>query len=641
VAFSRMKHLYNSINALPVLSFFLVPTVVWMGHFQPFETLKEFVFAGCILLSAGLLGLSWLLAGRWPPLPNRMTMAVLIYYGYNLLLFLVFPYTDSRDLLRFTCLIGLFVVISHATDHRWRDRLLHTLIFVAVLTSVYSCFQFIGHDFYAYFWRYFGSRTDFGMRTFATFGHPNLAGGFNVFILPIILAFLVQNLRQKRQWMTAYLAGGLLLSLLSLYMSQTRGSWLAFSLSGSLFAALLCGKPLVAMARKHRLITALGVLSLGGLAIGLVTVLQTNPTFTDLTTVKTRWQYYQNTLTMIQERPWFGRGLGTFNVYYPLYRDNRVAFQLGEQETDFRIEHPHNEHLELLSDGGLIGYGLFLWVVIEALFALFRRTTLIERGLALALIGLLCDGLFSQNLRFIVIASLLWLLIGFANRRNPFYPPLTTPLQRLHVGHIAGGVIILAVVGAGLHVAYTRMQADAFVNTGMKAYTTNRPRRAIAAFEQALTRDPAHKRALYYLASAHILTGKQARARDVYTQLIAHDPNFLQTNYHLAALAFGEHDLEQARYYFERQVRVNNMDWRAYLGLALIARESGATARAVEYLQEIRVIHRIYPIPPEHYEQVNSLLARLYQQLNNRENALPSRKKTDSTTLSKGLNYIK
>lgn len=66
---------------------------------------------------------------------------------------------------------------------------------------------------------------------------------------------------------------------------------------------------------------------------------------------------------------------------------------------NYRVEHPHNEHLEILHDGGIIGYGLFVWMMIEVLLLLLRRKTLIATGVAVSLFGLLLDGLFSQNLR--------------------------------------------------------------------------------------------------------------------------------------------------------------------------------------------------------------------------------------------------
>ena len=58
-----------------------------------------------------------------------------------------------------------------------------------------------------------------------------------------------------------------------------------------------------------------------------------------------RFFYYANTIDMIKEKPFFGRGPGTFKVHYPMYRDKRTAFHLGETSMEYRVEHPHTMNI--------------------------------------------------------------------------------------------------------------------------------------------------------------------------------------------------------------------------------------------------------------------------------------------------------
>jgi O-antigen ligase len=65
-----------------------------------------------------------------------------------------------------------------------------------------------------------------------------------------------------------------------------------------------------------------------------------------------RPQTWRDTLTMIEEKPWFGHGPGAYRYSYPPYRETFKGKRIV-------TGHPHNEYLELAADYGWIGFGLF------------------------------------------------------------------------------------------------------------------------------------------------------------------------------------------------------------------------------------------------------------------------------------------
>ena len=67
---------------------------------------------------------------------------------------------------------------------------------------------------------------------------------------------------------------------------------------------------------------------------------------------------WSDTTRLIGDFPVFGSGFGSFVNIYPLYKTIK---------TTFVYEHPHNEYLETLADGGIIGAALILWFL-AALF---------------------------------------------------------------------------------------------------------------------------------------------------------------------------------------------------------------------------------------------------------------------------------
>jgi len=76
----------------------------------------------------------------------------------------------------------------------------------------------------------------------------------------------------------------------------------------------------------------------------------------------TRTEYWRGAWGMIEDHPLVGVGFGAFPAVYPAYGRSSVKNE--------RLEHAHNDYLQLLTDGGLIGGLIGLWF----LFELFRRT---------------------------------------------------------------------------------------------------------------------------------------------------------------------------------------------------------------------------------------------------------------------------
>ena len=75
-------------------------------------------------------------------------------------------------------------------------------------------------------------------------------------------------------------------------------------------------------------------------------------------TGESRLGVWKDTLNMIKENPWFGRGIGTFKYIYPRYQTELI---------NFSFNHAHNSYLELTSEIGIIGI-LSCLLIIAILF---------------------------------------------------------------------------------------------------------------------------------------------------------------------------------------------------------------------------------------------------------------------------------
>jgi O-antigen ligase len=124
-----------------------------------------------------------------------------------------------------------------------------------------------------------------------------------------------------------------------------------------------------------------------------------------------RAHFWSVTLDIIKAHPFLGTGLGAFGVIYSHY-DTRNGL--------YRLEQAHNDYLQVLSDGGVIGAALalcFVIILFHRAFVRMKSRDVFRRGVALAALGgcfaVLVHSLFdftlhttSNALLFLVLAAL-------------------------------------------------------------------------------------------------------------------------------------------------------------------------------------------------------------------------------------------
>lgn len=125
-------------------------------------------------------------------------------------------------------------------------------------------------------------------------------------------------------------------------------------------------------------------------------------------------------MAMVAERPWFGRGAGTFYTTFP---------QFASAQTRLYYDHAHNDYVQFAVEVGLVGFALLATSVassvVRALQVLRRPLTPSDMGIALgvlmAILAVLMQALVdfhfqipANALLFVVVLAIPWLL-----RRQP------------------------------------------------------------------------------------------------------------------------------------------------------------------------------------------------------------------------------
>lgn len=408
--------------SLPV-AYFLVTISFYLRTYDSAQVKITLTQAGC-----GMVILFWALQlifqKRWPfskkDLPIVAPFLAVLASGTISYFQSSFPAGSLDEFTRrvFYSMMALVVIAEFRGMDRQR-RLMRWLIAGFAITVFYGFVQYFdGRLFPAsmtksgldpFIWR-----QAFSLRVFSSFGNPNFYGNFLVIITPILIALYFRNggktfrpflligflvpvviltdklftnhfggiTAQNQPWVTLGLIGCLIAVLgiiwwkspsasasgmmiflaatfINLYSTETKGAWIGFA-AALMASALLTGFFLVGK-KARRLTVALMVISivvgLTGFAVVRRYAQQRKQS------VDFRVFTWIATWDMIRTQPWLGTGIGTFKWAYPAFRRPEIILLEGRSNTE--TDHAEDEYLEVMYDEGLIGFGVFLWLILS------------------------------------------------------------------------------------------------------------------------------------------------------------------------------------------------------------------------------------------------------------------------------------
>ena len=125
---------------------------------------------------------------------------------------------------------------------------------------------------------------------------------------------------------------------------------------------------------------------------------------------------WRDTLVMCIRKP-LGVGIGAYHIHFPQFASKRLMEILPPGK--FIVNYAHNEFLQVWAETGILGFGLFLWIISSFFFNGFvllgkskRDEVALIGGIIFASIAVLVHSLFSVNMRFIVSSIYLFFLMG-------------------------------------------------------------------------------------------------------------------------------------------------------------------------------------------------------------------------------------
>ena len=279
------------------------------------------------------------------------------------------PYATRLVIVQVASLFVYFAATLIFTDTSRRLRtLVRTITIFGFLLAMFGLMQSLTSDGTRVYWfRQLTQSTAFG----PFINRHHFAGYMELAIaIPLGLLFTGAVEKNKR---VLYSFAAMLMGV-ALLMTNSRGG--VISLGAEILFLAVVGttarsrngqrlprreRARVAMVRAGLAFALIMALIGGALAFGgtdIFTRLLGTPTASDPTTG--RAHFWSVALNVIKAYPITGSGLGSFGVIYTRY-DSRNGL--------FRLEQAHNDYLQTLSDGGIIGAALGLWFI----WILFRR----------------------------------------------------------------------------------------------------------------------------------------------------------------------------------------------------------------------------------------------------------------------------
>jgi len=264
----------------------------------------------------------------------------------------------------------------------------------------------------------------------------NYFAEYLIAILPLAASlFFITSIKFNRSKKILLLTGILAMGG-SLMLTYTRGSYLAFgaSLIFMLLLFVICKGKAFIKENKKIFIFILLIIILAGFLFTIPNPLSKPGSYISKIKARTsitalgneftsgrRMAIWKFTAMMIKDHPILGSGVGTFKYNTLDYQaeffshgNNRSLYPYG------LAFNAHNEYLEVWADLGMIGLGIFIWIVIGYFYYglrfLKKTKDNYKQGTVIGIMGavaaVLVDGIFGFPLHLPATAILFWLFLG-------------------------------------------------------------------------------------------------------------------------------------------------------------------------------------------------------------------------------------
>ncbi|MDI6642041.1 MAG: tetratricopeptide repeat protein [Elusimicrobiota bacterium] len=307
------------------------------------------------------------------------------------------------------CSAIFFLTVNIITEKNSRNIVICGFIVGSTLATIYGLLQHWGN---IVIFRWTISVPQVG-RVMSTFGNPIFFAAHLVIFLPVVLGMILYVVtgKKKKFWLWRFtifiiLIGIFLATLAAIYFTKTRAAWIGLAVSIVIFGIINLGS-------KKMKITFISISAVTFIVFVIIT-----------------WQVWlrhqahpviwRDTLNMWLHYPVFGTGHGTFHINFPRYASPQLL-KIWPQKAAI-INDAHNEYIQILSETGIVGFAIFVAILLgffkhglklrTELFQSDPRSSYIVAGSISSVAGIIVQNFFSVDMRFIISAFYMFLVMG-------------------------------------------------------------------------------------------------------------------------------------------------------------------------------------------------------------------------------------
>jgi len=305
-------------------------------------------------------------------------------------------------------ILVFFIMVNEINDTRHIKRIIVAVSAGMLLASFDGIWQvFIGRDFI----RGYAPVVNIGLvRATAAFKDSNTFGIYLSGLAPLIFGLAIYCRKGREKILFILIS---LIVLIGIILTYSRPTLLA------IYLALL----FLGMAKKNRVLVTFLILFLLASPFILPKSVKDWAKGVDYNPFRfmcndDRIAVYRNSLHMIKEHPFIGLGANTYMKNYKKYREPVEYRNIVTKD----YMYAHNNFLHMASEIGLLGLGIFIWL----LYKLFRECRRIYKkldddylkiasiSLLACLLAFLVNGLTESSLYYARVALIFWYICGLS-----------------------------------------------------------------------------------------------------------------------------------------------------------------------------------------------------------------------------------
>ena len=451
----------NKENILFILKIliFLIPLSAYKYVYEfRINQIMVLIFFVAIALALWIINVLFKEEFTWYPTKINLPISLFIILLAVSLFISNYFYPSLSDCLLFLAYFILyFLVINNVENENEFDSFLKIFFITSFIVSMYTILHYYGLIPYL---REFGP-------VVSPIGQKNWTSNYIALIFFIIFSFFLLEPLKKNKILYFLM---LTINYIAWMICQSRGIWISIFITLIIAICSIIKFDFSKIFKENKIWLVLLLVTFLIITIIYSTDNPLNKSAITVTeraistfdekdlSINARLLIWNITLSMIKEKPFLGSGIGSFKMNYLNYQAEHLKDKLYYIKYYSNARETHNEYLQIGSELGIIGLGIFLLIFFIFFLMVIKyfnqekndRKKIIIFGLLLSVICFLIHSLFSFPLHVPALGSAFFIIVGltiaYIKNNDSSYTDTDKKIKRLKIINSKSKIIIIVII---------------------------------------------------------------------------------------------------------------------------------------------------------------------------------------------------